>query len=130
MVPFARLCSRHNLQLRSMMRRLASHGVADTRMRQQHGQVGEEKLVELLAAGTEFASLDFKRELDLRNKVKKMDFIEDCAAIVNLPRSRCVEREHEVLGRAYEDRELPFQGVADEGVDNLTTAFRRHARDH
>ncbi|MFZ3415667.1 helix-turn-helix domain-containing protein [Arthrobacter sp. 3Tela_A] len=50
------------------------------------GQVGEEKLVELLAAGAEFPSLDFKRELDLGSKGKKMDFIKDCAAMMNLPR--------------------------------------------
>ena len=50
------------------------------------GQVGEEKLGELLAVGAELPSLDFKRELDLGDPVKKLDFIKDCAAMMNLPR--------------------------------------------
>jgi hypothetical protein len=47
------------------------------------GQVGEEKLAELLAFGAEHPSLDFKRELDLNESVKKLDFIKDCAAMMN-----------------------------------------------
>jgi hypothetical protein len=49
------------------------------------GQVGEEKLAELLALGAEHSSLDFKRELDLNEPLKKLDFIKDCAAMMNQP---------------------------------------------
>jgi hypothetical protein len=49
------------------------------------GQVGEEKLAELLALGAEHSSLDFKRELDLNEPMKKLDFIKDCAAMMNQP---------------------------------------------
>lgn len=49
------------------------------------GQVGEEKLAELLALGAEHSSLDFKRELNLHEPVKKLDFIKDCAAMMNQP---------------------------------------------
>lgn len=49
------------------------------------GQVGEEKLAELLALGAEHSSLDFKRELDLNEPIKKLDFIKDCAAMMNQP---------------------------------------------
>lgn len=51
-----------------------------------NGQVGEEKLGELLALGAEHSYLDFKRELDLKDPVKKLDFIKDCAAMMNQPR--------------------------------------------
>ncbi|MFP3637008.1 helix-turn-helix domain-containing protein, partial [Bacillus sp. SIMBA_033] len=50
------------------------------------GKVGEEKLGELLALGAEKPDLDFKAELDLGNPAKKLDFIKDCAAMMNLPR--------------------------------------------
>ncbi|MEC5193097.1 MULTISPECIES: AlbA family DNA-binding domain-containing protein [unclassified Arthrobacter] len=50
------------------------------------GQVGEEKLGELLAVGAEHSYLDFKTELDLKDPTKKLDFIKDCAAMMNLPR--------------------------------------------
>ena len=50
------------------------------------GKVGEEKLGELLALGAEKPYLDFKIELDLRDPVKKLDFVKDCAAMMNLPR--------------------------------------------
>ncbi|MPY12240.1 helix-turn-helix domain-containing protein [Arthrobacter bussei] len=50
------------------------------------GQVGEEKLVELLALGAERPDLDFKRELDLKDLGKKLDFVKDCASMMNLPR--------------------------------------------
>lgn len=50
------------------------------------GQVGEEKLGELLAIGAEQPYLDFKRELDLSDPSKKLDFIKDCASMMNLPR--------------------------------------------
>ncbi|MCM0616554.1 ATP-binding protein [Paenarthrobacter sp. TYUT067] len=50
------------------------------------GKVGEEKLGELLALGAEKPYLDFKTELDLGNPTKKLDFIKDCAAMMNLPR--------------------------------------------
>lgn len=50
------------------------------------GKVGEEKLGELLALGAEKPYLDFKRELDLGDPKKKLDFIKDCAAMMNLPR--------------------------------------------
>lgn len=50
------------------------------------GQVGEEKLGELLAVGAELPSLDFKKELNLRDPGKKLDFVKDCAAMMNLPR--------------------------------------------
>jgi hypothetical protein len=50
------------------------------------GRIGEEKLFELLAVGGEYPALDFKRELDLNNSGKKLDFIKDCAAMMNLPR--------------------------------------------
>jgi hypothetical protein len=50
------------------------------------GQVGEEKLGELLALGSEHSYLDFKRELDLKDPVKKLDFVKDCAAMMNQPR--------------------------------------------
>ncbi len=49
------------------------------------GQVGEEKLAELLALGAEHSSLDFKRELNLNEPIKKLDFIKDCAAMMNQP---------------------------------------------
>lgn len=49
------------------------------------GQVGEEKLAELLALGAEHSSLDFKRELNLNEPMKKLDFIKDCAAMMNQP---------------------------------------------
>lgn len=50
------------------------------------GKVGEEKLGELLALGAEKPYLDFKKELDLKDPVKKLDFVKDCAAMMNLPR--------------------------------------------
>ena len=50
------------------------------------GKVGEEKLGELLALGAEKPYLDFKKELDLADPKKKLDFIKDCAAMMNLPR--------------------------------------------
>ena len=50
------------------------------------GKVGEEKLGELLGLGAEKPYLDFKRELDLGDPKKKLDFIKDCAAMMNLPR--------------------------------------------
>jgi predicted HTH transcriptional regulator len=50
------------------------------------GRIGEEKLFELLGVGGEYPALDFKRELDLNNSGKKLDFIKDCAAMMNLPR--------------------------------------------
>jgi len=50
------------------------------------GRIGEEKLYELLAVGGEYPSLDFKRELNLNDPAKKLDFIKDCAAMMNLPR--------------------------------------------
>jgi hypothetical protein len=49
------------------------------------GQVSEEKLAELLALGAEHSSLDFKKELNLNEPVKKLDFIKDCAAMMNQP---------------------------------------------
>ncbi|MFJ2620099.1 helix-turn-helix domain-containing protein [Glutamicibacter sp. NPDC087344] len=49
------------------------------------GRINEEKLFELLAAGGEFQSLDFKRELDLGDARKNLDFVKDCAAMMNLP---------------------------------------------
>lgn len=49
------------------------------------GQVSEEKLAELLALGAEHASLDFKKELNLNEPVKKLDFVKDCAAMMNQP---------------------------------------------
>ena len=49
------------------------------------GQVSEEKLAELLALGGEHSSLDFKKELNLNDPVKKLDFIKDCAAMMNQP---------------------------------------------
>lgn len=50
------------------------------------GAIGEEKLYELLAVGGEYPALDYKRELDLGSPAKKLDFIKDCAAMMNLPR--------------------------------------------
>lgn len=50
------------------------------------GRIGEEKLFELLGVGGEYPALDFKRELDLGDPRKKLDFIKDCAAMMNLPR--------------------------------------------
>jgi hypothetical protein len=50
------------------------------------GQVGEEKLIELITVGAEHPSLDFKRELNLGIAGKKLDFIKDCASMMNLPR--------------------------------------------
>ncbi|WP_309075478.1 ATP-binding protein [Paenarthrobacter sp.] len=50
------------------------------------GKVGEEKLGELLALGAEKPYLDFKKELDLREPIKKLDFVKDCAAMMNMPR--------------------------------------------
>ena len=50
-----------------------------------HGQVSEEKLGELLALGAEHSSLDFKKELNLSEPVKKLDFVKDCAAMMNQP---------------------------------------------
>ncbi|TLM73139.1 helix-turn-helix domain-containing protein [Pseudarthrobacter sp. NamB4] len=49
------------------------------------GQVSEEKLAELLALGAEHSSLDFKKELNLNEPLKKLDFIKDCAAMMNQP---------------------------------------------
>ena len=49
------------------------------------GQVSEEKLGELLALGGEHSYLDFKREMDLKDPVKKLDFVKDCAAMMNQP---------------------------------------------
>lgn len=49
------------------------------------GQVSEEKLAELLAFGAEHSSLDFKKELNLNEPLKKLDFIKDCAAMMNQP---------------------------------------------
>lgn len=51
------------------------------------GSVSAEKLTELLAAGTEYAELDYKRELDLaKGKDKhRVDFASDVAALSSLP---------------------------------------------
>lgn len=79
------------------------------------GQVGEEKLVELLAAGAEFPSLDFKRELDLGNKGKKMDFIKDCAAMMNLPRGGYLVVGAEDDGKPAVGIEPPTKEMFDSG---------------
>lgn len=70
------------------------------------GQVGEEKLAELLAIGAEQPYLDFKRELDLKSPGKKLDFIKDCAAMMNLPRGGYV-----VIG-AHDDG-TPARGLTE-----------------
>ncbi|MGM7669610.1 AlbA family DNA-binding domain-containing protein [Microbacterium sp. A93] len=49
------------------------------------GRVDEEKLYELLNAGAEFSALDFKQTLVLAEPKKKLDFVKDCAAMMNLP---------------------------------------------
>ena len=51
------------------------------------GTVSAEKLTELLAAGTEYPELDFKRELDLSRGQEKhrVDFASDVAALSSLP---------------------------------------------
>jgi hypothetical protein len=51
------------------------------------GTVSAEKLAELLAAGTEYPELDFKRELDLSRGQHKhrVDFASDVAALASLP---------------------------------------------
>lgn len=69
------------------------------------GSIGEEKLYELLAAGGEYPALDFKSELDLSIPGKKMDFIKDCAAMMNLPRGGYI-----VVGA--DDNGAPAQGCS------------------
>lgn len=51
------------------------------------GRTDEEKLRELLAAGTEETALDFKSTLDLSRRTSKdsLEFIKDCIAMGNLP---------------------------------------------
>ena len=50
------------------------------------GRIREEKLLELLAVQGEYAALDFKRELNLREPRTKLGFIKVCAAMMNLSR--------------------------------------------
>lgn len=79
------------------------------------GQVGEEKLIELLAAGAEYPALDFKRELDLGDKGKRMDFIKDCAAMMNLPRGGYLVVGAEDDGKPARDVTRPTKEMFDSG---------------
>jgi hypothetical protein len=68
------------------------------------GRITDEKLLELLAVGGEHPALDFKRELNLGDSAKKLDFIKDCAAMMNLPQGGYL-----VVGA--EDNGTPAQNV-------------------
>ncbi|MCS3494536.1 hypothetical protein M2368_003568 [Arthrobacter sp. JUb119] len=68
------------------------------------GRVDREKLLELLGAQAEFSSLDFKRTIDLNDKIKKLEFIKDCAAMGNQP-----EGGYLVIGA--EDNGRPAEGT-------------------
>jgi len=67
------------------MSETAPETVGPTQTSTYDGPVGEEKLGELIALGAEHPYLDFKRELDLKDPVKKLDFVKDCAAMMNQP---------------------------------------------
>lgn len=83
------------------------------------GSVSVEKLVELLAAGTEYAELDYKRELDLSRGQDKhrVDFSSDVAALSSLPQGGYI-----VVG-ADDDGQLAgpeFASPAPEQYDEAT----------
>lgn len=69
------------------------------------GRISEEKLFELLTVGAEYPSLDFKRELDLGDPRKNLEFIKDCAAMMNLPQGGYL-----VIGATDDGK--PFEGCS------------------
>lgn len=82
------------------------------------GRVDQEKLLELLRAEGEFSSLDFKREINLGDKRKKLEFIKDCAAMGNQP-----EGGYLVIGA--EDDGVPVPGTDLSGVNLDSAALKQ-----
>lgn len=77
------------------------------------GQVGEERLGELRSFQAEQPYLDFKKELDLEDPRKKLDFVKDCAAMMNLPHGGYLVIGANDDGTVAESHKIPTKKMFD-----------------
>ncbi|WP_121866251.1 helix-turn-helix domain-containing protein [Glutamicibacter nicotianae] len=87
------------------------------------GRVDREKLVELLGAQAEFASLDFKRSIDLNDKSKKLEFIKDCAAMGNQPDGGYLVIGAEDNGRPAEGNDFSGQNLDSAALKDAVESY-------